>query len=959
MKRLSYVSLILILAVVWVAARGVWGQDVQVNAPDNSASNLGNETTESETYIARNGNLIVVGYNSSHQAGTAGLGSFTSLNGIAWSINNGQSFTDGGFVLPGTTSLGSDEVVLSGDPALAFDSNGKLYYASLLEDNTTGDSYVGVSQSTATSPSVTFGNAVVLTGPSSTDPPDGFEDKEFIAIDNTGGTYNGRVYVAWTDFSNQFSLSAPTTIMLAASSATSPSLTFSTPLQLASSSSGIYHGAFPAVGPDGSVYVAWVELSSTSSAASATINLVKSVNGGAAFTNPDPADTHPSKTVASFTSVTPDISTGTTAGHSTVSPLRTRTYPFLAVDNTPVGSPTRGNLYMVFAAQPASSTPPRAEVYFTASTDGGKSWSAPRDISSGLPATIGADSTTNDNWFPIITVSPVTGHIRILLYSRREDAANQKIRVYEVGSTDAGMTFYNQPYSAGSFTPSVGYDPLINSSYMGDYMSAHLDSNGMLGAWGDTRNDCSPPAGASSPCSPTGRGDQDVWSATETDPTGVDLAITPWGAVTGVGPEWESPDIFVVNSSNQQVNAQLGVINQLNARIRDLGNADANGAVVRFRFAPWYTSVPDSAFELIGTATVNAAAGAAPQLVPINWDLTNLNDTNNGVWPAPISTFSHFCVRVDIEYTGDINLSNNAAQSNFFDVTVAQGAQKALGPFHFIIGNPYEHAANVEIVTSRLPVELSKIVKEPVIEIPGMQAKEVPRERMMRRTEVHRGVLALKPRELQMGTITLTPPPASVTAHLTQDLIYNVNSVVDGKTVGGFSILLARANVRPMVPIRRGPAPVVSRSVPVPQPTGRAQKPVYQMTAPMEAARVRASIVEYLTSRKIKVAQNDAEHGIVSSGLISLNHAELVAAIPSTVAQKIPADTGGEYFVTFRTAEAGSEGGTARSRVTVSTRIMVNNSGNLDSPLRGRLVPSNGHLEQTYLAALTSRFSAR
>ena len=236
-------------------------------------------------------------------------------------------------------------MVLSGDPALAFDSNGKLYYASLLEDNTTGDSYVGVSQSTATSPSVTFGNAVVLTGPSSTDPPDGFEDKEFIAIDNTGGTYNGRVYVAWTDFSNQFSLSAPTTIMLAASSATSPSLTFSTPLQLASSSSGIYHGAFPAVGPDGSVYVAWVELSSTSSAASATINLVKSVNGGAAFTNPDPADTHPSKTVASFTSVTPDISTGTTAGNSTVSPLRTRTYPFLAVDNTPVGSPTRGNLY--------------------------------------------------------------------------------------------------------------------------------------------------------------------------------------------------------------------------------------------------------------------------------------------------------------------------------------------------------------------------------------------------------------------------------------------------------------------------------------------------------------------------------------------------------------------------------------------------------------------------------------
>lgn len=958
MKRLTHVSLILILTVVWAAARGVWGQDVQVNAPDNSASNLGNETTESETYVARNGNLIVVGYNSSHQAGFTGLATFTSLDGFAWSTNNGQSFTDGGFMVAGTTSLGSDDVILVGDPALAFDSNGKLYYASLMEDNTTGNSYVAVNQSTSTSPSVSFGNSVVLSGPSSDDPPDGFEDKEFIAIDNTGGTYNGRVYVAWTDFSNQFSTTSPTTIMLAASSATSPSLTFSTPLQLASSSSGIYHGAFPAVGPDGSVYVAWVELSSTSSAASATINLVKSVNGGAAFTNPDPADTNPSKTVASFTSVTPDISTGTTVGKSTVSPLRTRTYPFLAVDNTPVGSPTRGNLYMVFAAQPASSTPPRAEIYFTASTDGGKSWSTPRDISSGLPATIGADSTTNDNWFPAISVSPVSGHIRILLYSRREDPGNQKIRVYEIGSTDAGMTFYNQAYSAGSFTPSVGYDPLLVGSYMGDYLSAYLDSNGMLGAWGDTRNDCSPPAGAVSPCSPNGRGDQDVWSATETDPTGVDLAITPWGAVTGVGAEWQSPDIFVVNSANQQVNAQLGVINQLNARIRNLGNADATGAVVRFRFAPWYTSVPDSAFELIGTATVNAAAGAAPQLVPISWNLTNLNDTNGGVWPAPISTFSHFCVRVDIEYTGDINLSNNAAQSNFFDVTVAQGAQKALGPLHFIIGNPYEHAANVQIVTSRLPQEVRTVMKEPVIELPGVQPEAAAQRRVTRTAEFH-PALALRPRELRVGTITLTPPPASVTAHLTKDLVYNVSSVVDGKTVGGFSILLARANVRPMVPIRHGPAPVVSREVPVPQPKGSAQRPTYRFTAPMAAASVRESIVQYLISRKINVEQNDAERGIISSGSIPLNHEELLTAVPGPVGQKIPANVTGEYFVTFHTVETASEGGSARSQVTVTTRIMVNNSGNLDSPLRGRLVPSNGHLEQTYLTALQARFNAR
>ncbi|MGD0051438.1 MAG: sialidase family protein [Vulcanimicrobiaceae bacterium] len=921
------------LAACFLSVASAASADVQVNSVDNNATNLDNLTTESETYVARHGSLAVVGYNTSRQAGLLGIAAWTSLSGYAYSTNGGNSFTDGGFVPAGAYSL-------QGDPTLQFDTNGTLYYGSLLEQPSTGNSYIGVNASTSTSPSVTFGSPVVLSGASSTD--GGFEDKEFLAVDTTGGTYNGRVYVGWSDYPPSGNPQA----QFAASSSTSP-LAFSPTVAIAPSSGAYQHGVIPVVGPDGTLYVAWSQLTSTAVAASATINMVKSTNGGGSFVNPDPTDPNASKTVATFTSTPGDLGTG---GES----LRTRSFPFLAIDNTPAGSPTRGNMYVVFAGQPSATAPPRAEIYFTASTNGGKTWSAPRDITSGPAATLGADPTSNDNWLPSISVSPVTGHIKVLLYSRREDPANQKIRVYEAGSTDAGMTWYNRTYSAVDFAPSDGYDPLLVPSYMGDYLWGFADANGLLGAWGDTRNLCAPPAGAAAPCSPAGRGDQDVWSHAESDATGVDMAITPWGYVTGVGPTWESPDIFVVNASNVQVNAQKGVINALRARVRNLGSANATGAVVRFRYAPWYSSIPDSAFKLIGTVTVNAAAGAASQLVPINWDLTNLNDTNGGVWPAPISTFDHFCVRVDITYPSDINLSNNDAQTNFFDVDTGTAP---LAPIHFIIGNPLAETAKIQLVTEPLAATIRSSVKVPIVTVPAKPvvstALIVPRARVAHVAApptLLRGTMTFQPKELQVGTITLTRPPASVTAHLTHDIVVNVDSVVNGKVTGGFSIRLARANTRAAAP-KALPVRIVSKQVAESIPPVEPSPKVYEFTAPLAATAARQSILDYFASSRIAVSQNDTEHGIISSKAVPLSNAALLNAIPAEAHKFVPAGATAKYFVSVRTTPG--EGATAH--VVVSVRIIVLTPQDLDSPLGGRLVPSNGTLEQSFVSALTTR----
>ena len=505
----------LVLKIFLIQLVATWGscgsnaQDLLVNSRDNNAPNLSNFTTESETSVARRGNFVVVGYNTSRQAGIVGAGAITSLSGYAYSTDGGHSFVDGGFV------PASGTFILQGDPALGFDSAGNLYYGSLMEDASANCSYIGINKAGLLSP-VVFGGPVAISGPGSCS--GSFEDKEFLAIDTTGGRFNNRIYVAWSEFPPDGQTGNPQAL-LAASTSTSP-LAFGPTIALAPSPTSFQHGTFPAVGPDGTVYVVWSTLNSIETAASATMNLVKSTNGGSTFGN--------LATVATFTSTVGDLGSG---GMS----LRTRSFPYLAVDNTPSGSGTRNNLYVVFQAQPGSDASPRSEIFFTSSTDGGTTWSSPRNICSGPAVTVGADTTNNDNWLPSISVSPKTGNIRVLFYSRREDPANQKIRVYEAGSNDAGQTWYNRPFSDQLFTPSVGYDPLLVANYMGDYMYVTADSDTLIGAWGDTRNLCTPPSGAQAPCGPSGRPDQDAYAREETSAE-ADLAASPKASLTGADP---------------------------------------------------------------------------------------------------------------------------------------------------------------------------------------------------------------------------------------------------------------------------------------------------------------------------------------------------------------------------------------------------------------------------------------
>lgn len=626
---------------------GAHAQDVQMN-PLDALGAQGNHTTQSETNHAVTARGILAAWNDSSQLATTGV-NFTSLIRWGYSTSGGASFAHGGFfTLDGPNCLG--------DPAVVADGSGFFYLAALASESPSSRSRknLAVARSTGNTAPFAFGKPLILEPIKST----GMLDKALMAVDRTGGAFNGRLYISATDLTQG----------IVVTHMTSP-LNFS-PWQLVADDINAT-GSMPAVAPNGDLYVIWT-------AEPNALRLVKSSNGGGTFINPDPADPAPAKTIATFRP--PPLL-------KTFLKMRDRnlaTDPFaqIAVDSTGNGSPTRGNVYVVFAADPDGGGPDQSDVYFTRSIDGGASWTVPRSITSGPAVTLGQDPTTNDSWMPSIAVSPVNGHIYVTFYDRRDDTTrgdgdpvNTRTRVFRALSTDGGLTWANAPLGAQPFVPVVGFlDAGASNDYWGEYNWSTADASGMHFTWGDSHKLCSPPPVGSSKCDPPGRPDLDVYYHKVANLSGPDLFIQPWGAVTGIGPSWQTPDVFVVDKRNQIVNARKGIANRLRAHVRNLGNARVNHVVVRFRYAPLFAGVNDSLLKEIGTVRLNfSEAGRVKdtQIAGIDWDLTNLGDTNGGRWPARVGAFQHFRVKVTVELTDDVNLSNNVAQNNFDDVVNA------------------------------------------------------------------------------------------------------------------------------------------------------------------------------------------------------------------------------------------------------------------------------------------------
>ena len=349
-----------------------------------------------------------------------------SLHFTGWSnsTDDGASFTDRG-ALPASSN---GDV---GDPVLVYDStSGDVYLATLMFNGS------GIQVFKSTDGGVSFG-APVNAAPGKS----GFQDKPWLAIDNHAGTGQGNLYLVERDFGTGDGIYFY--------SSTDGGTTWG-PNGGTLIASG-NQGAFVAVGPSHEVYVFWWT--------STGIMCRASTDQGATF--------GPPTTVATF------LSGGGTNGDLGLG-FRTNRFPHAAVN------PFSGEIYVVYNDKPASSD--RCDIYMTESAAGGTAWTA--------PVRVNDDAGLNDQFMPTVTVTSDGSYVFVTWYDRRNDPSNNLIDRYGVIGDALGPAVVFDPnfrITDQSFAPVYGGDPVVNSTYMGDYDQATSDGYFFYTSWGDNR----------------------------------------------------------------------------------------------------------------------------------------------------------------------------------------------------------------------------------------------------------------------------------------------------------------------------------------------------------------------------------------------------------------------------------------------------------------------------------------
>ncbi len=104
-----------------------------------------------------------------------------------------------GTLIPGVTRLTGGQYDAGGDPAVAFDSHGNVFYAGLGFNRTSAPNTVAVNKGTfSAGGALSWGPPVFI---NQTTAPSTLNDKEWIAVDShTSSPFRDNVYVTWTRF---------------------------------------------------------------------------------------------------------------------------------------------------------------------------------------------------------------------------------------------------------------------------------------------------------------------------------------------------------------------------------------------------------------------------------------------------------------------------------------------------------------------------------------------------------------------------------------------------------------------------------------------------------------------------------------------------------------------------------------------------------------------------------------
>ncbi len=357
----------------------------------------------------------------------------------AYNVNTAHHSEDGLNWLSEVPAFGS---TMQGDPVVAYDSLGNLFY-----ENMYGGSILGVKVIKSSDNGVTWGPGIIaLAG----------NDKCWLACDQTSGPNANNVYACMTNNgSGNFSRSTD-------HGATFTS-TFAPPTQSVP-------GMMVCVGPDnniqgGSVYV--VTNSGTSFAS--TYTFYRSHDGGLTFTQMS-AHQFPNY-------VGTDVN-----GRNSVSGMRTRPYPMIAADNS-YGT-HRGRLYLVYASNDPPGDGNKPDIWSRYSDDGGTTWSAAKIVNDD------AGTQTNNQWHPAIWCDKNNGRLYVQWMDTRDTPSHDSAYIYASYSADGGANFVanqrisNQKMKIDCPTCGGGGTP----RYQGDYNGIYSNKKVGMAGWTDFRN---------------------------------------------------------------------------------------------------------------------------------------------------------------------------------------------------------------------------------------------------------------------------------------------------------------------------------------------------------------------------------------------------------------------------------------------------------------------------------------
>ncbi len=353
----------------------------------------------------------------------------TYEQGYYISNNNGSTWT-GADELQNSTSVG-------GDPSTAFNAIGDGYISSITGN---GDGYF---LQTSTNQGLIWSN--LIRGVTAS----GF-DKEMITVDDfPSSPYANYIYCAWTQFGSSTTVNFNRSI--------DGGQNFSQPITL---QDGWGQGTNIQTNINGHVYVCWANYG-TGSIPADGIGFTSSNNGGSSFTT--------AKVAFSYSGIRTSNS-----GDPNFNNIRVNDFPSMAVDKS--GSLYQGRIYIAYSTKENGNG--KSIIQVRHSTDEGNTWSSANTVSI---------LAGRQNWFPWISVDPVTGSVCVIYYSF-DSPSGFSTNTYVAYSYDGGVTFNNIRVSDVSHITAPINNSIFAAGYAGDYIGITSYNNIVYPSWMDNRN---------------------------------------------------------------------------------------------------------------------------------------------------------------------------------------------------------------------------------------------------------------------------------------------------------------------------------------------------------------------------------------------------------------------------------------------------------------------------------------